>query len=272
VEAVLVDTVFRAPVLDGLGVNAVLLAHDVFHERAAQLAALGLDVRPAGFTAAAEAALAGLAPHIAAIQPDEAEVLARLCPAANVFAAPMPALPCPPPAGRRAVAKLVFLGSAAPANLAGLRWFLARVWPLVAGVTLELVGDAGPALGPLPAGVRALGRVADLAAALHGADLAIAPLPRGSGLKIKLLDYARHGLTTIATPAAVAGFAPGGPFIVAQTPAAFAAAIGQGLRAPPAPAAALAYIAAHYAPEACFAPLAAALNLPREPLEFESSA
>jgi succinoglycan biosynthesis protein ExoO len=260
VEAVLVDTVFRAPVLAGL--NSVLLAHDVFHERAAQLAAAGLEVRPAGFTAAAEAALAGQVRHIAAIQPADADMLARLCPAANVFAAPMPALPCPPPAGRAAGAKLVFLGSATPANVAGLRWFFAEIWPRLAGVTLDIVGDAGLALGTLPERVTARGRVADLAPALHGADVALAPLPYGSGLKLKLLDYARHGLTTIATPAALAGLAPGGPFIEAATPAAFAAAITAVLAAPRPPAAALGYIEAHYTPDACFAPLAAALGLP----------
>jgi hypothetical protein len=261
VEAVLVDTVFRAPVLRGLGgVNSVLLAHDVFHERAAQMAAAGLVVRPA-MSAEAEAALAGLARHVAAIQPAEAAVLARLCPAADVFAAPMPALPCPPPpraAGRR----LVFLGSAAPLNLAGLRWFLADIWPRLAGVTLDILGDAGTALGALPAGVVARGRVAEIAPWLHGADLAIAPLPHGSGLKIKLLDYARHGLTTVASPASLAGLAPGGPFIAAETAADFAVAIRTALAAPRATAAALAYIASHYAPDACFAPLAAALDLP----------
>jgi hypothetical protein len=45
-------------------------------------------------------------------------------------------------------------------------------------------------------------------------------------------------------------------------PADFAAAINALLAAPRAPAAALAYIAKHYAPEVCFAPLAAALGLP----------
>jgi hypothetical protein len=58
----------------------------------------------------------------------------------------------------------------------------------------------------------------------------------------------------------VAGFAPGGPFIVADDAAGFTAAITAALEAPRRTIAALTYVAAHYAPAACFAPLGEAIG------------
>jgi glycosyltransferase involved in cell wall biosynthesis len=261
-DMVLIDTIFRSP-LAPAAPPSVLIAHDLFHRRAAAFAAAGLAPTPA-ITAAQEAALAARCTLIAAIQPEEAALFRSLCPGRAVITLPMPALPCPPPAGRPAGRRLAYLGSAAPANIAGLRWFLAEVWPHLHDITLDIIGDAGPALcstlGVLPAGVTAHGRRRDIASVLHGADLAIAPLTFGSGLKIKLLDYARHGLTTVATGPAVAGFAPGGPFIVADDAAGFTAAITAALEAPRRTIAALTYVAAHYAPAACFAPLGEAIG------------
>jgi succinoglycan biosynthesis protein ExoO len=268
-DAVLVDTIFRAPILaepELAGVNSVLIAHDVFHRRHRALLTAGYSVQPRQLTREDEAALASHARHIAAIQPDEAALLAAMCPAQNVFTAPMPALPCPAlPGTSRLKGRLVFVGSDSLPNLDGLRWFLADVWPLLRphGITLDLVGDCGPALRQLPDGVTRLGRVNGLAVVLHRAALAISPLRVGSGLKIKLLDYARHGLFTVATPPSLQGFAPdeAEPFIAAETATAFANAVLFQIKAPATPDAALAYIARHYGVAASFAGLGAALGL-----------
>jgi hypothetical protein len=98
---------------------------------------------------------------------------------------------------------------------------------------------------------------------LHRAALAIAPLRVGSGLKIKLLDYARHGLFTVATLPSLEGFAPDplAPFIPAATAEAFAEAILQQLAVPPCPDVALAYITRHYGIAASFESLAQALGV-----------
>jgi succinoglycan biosynthesis protein ExoO len=131
-------------------------------------------------------------------------------------------------------------------------------------VTLDLVGDCGAAFKRLPSGVKRLGRVQNHAAILHRAVLAIAPLRVSSGLKIKILDYARHGLTTIMTPESLRGFAAdaNAPFIVAGDAAAFSGAIAARLAAPDAKDAqrALAYVAKHYNAAASFSGLAAALR------------
>jgi len=266
-DAVLVDTIFRAGLLHARElrkVNSVLIAHDVFHRRHAALVTAGYRVRPAALSRADEAAWLCGARHIAASQPDEAALLRAMCPMQNVFTAVVPALPCAPPAGTERIAgRLVFVGSANLPNLDGLRWFFREVWPPLAGrgVTLDLVGDCGAALSQVPLGVNRLGRVAELAPVLHRAALAVAPLRVGSGLKIKLLDYARHGLFTVATPISLEGFAPdkAAPFVMAADANGFTEAVLRGLEAPPVRQAALEYVTRHYGMEASFAALGRAI-------------
>jgi succinoglycan biosynthesis protein ExoO len=265
--AVLVDTMFRAGILGRpqlREVNSVIIAHDVFYRRHQALTSAGYSVQPVRLGPTDEAAWLCGARHIAAIQPEEARLLAAMCPAQNVFVAAMPALPCPPAPGvTRIAGRLVFIGSAALPNLDGLLWFFDEVWPqLPPGLTLDLLGDCGTALRHLPPGVTRLGRRKHLAPVLHRAALAVAPMRVGSGLKIKLLDYARHGLATVATPPSVQGFAPddGAAFIVAEGAAAFATAIMAKLADAPGPEAPLAYVTRNYGMTASFAQLRAALG------------
>jgi succinoglycan biosynthesis protein ExoO len=112
--------------------------------------------------------------------------------------------------------------------------------------------------------VNRLGRLRDLAPVLHRASLAIAPLRVGSGLKIKLLDYARHGLLTVATPSSLEGFAADetAPFIAAGNHTGFALSVLNQVEAGAAPDdRALAYVTRHYGVAASFAGLGAALGL-----------
>ncbi len=267
-QAVLIDTIFRTPLLaepELKGVNSIIISHDIFHRRAMAMEAAGYSVQPRDLTRAREAVLLGRASAVAAIQPDEAGIIRAMCPQMPVFTAPMPALPCPPPPGiSRISGRLVFVGSASLPNLDAMRWFFSEIWPLLGGhgITLDIIGDCGTALRRLPPGVLACGRVPDLAPYLHRAALAIAPLRAGSGLKIKLLDYARHGLTTIVTPPALAGFdgSPASPFIVAGSAVIFAEAVRRAVQGPPQPEAAIAYCTRHYGEEASFSGLKAALQ------------
>ena len=269
-DAVLVDTLFRAAALPppGTGPRRVIFAGDVFHRRHRALAEAGYRPHPAALPAALEAELLNRADAIVAIQPEEAALLRALCPARQVVVAPMPALPCPRPPGLpRLPGRLVFVGSETLPNLDGLRWFLAELWPRLRqadpGITLDIVGACGARLARLPVGVNRLGRVKDLAGVLHRARLAISPLRIGSGLKIKLLDYARHGLTTVATPISLAGFAadPAAPFVPAGVDDGFAAAILGQLAVAPDDGRALAYVERHYGAGASFAGLADVLGL-----------
>jgi len=272
-EIVVVDTVFRAKVFEESGCAGalrLLIATDLFHLRHRALREAGYRVYPAELTEQDEAVLLNLADVIAALQPEEAAVIRTLCPQKRVPGLPMPALPCPRPSGiQRISGRLVFVGSDSLPNLDGLRWWFAEIWPLLKtlypAVTLDLVGDCGAAFAPLPGNVRWLGRVEDLASPLHRAALAIAPLRVGSGLKIKTLDYARHGLVTVGTGEALRGLAPdpARPFILAEDAVGFAQAVAEKLRHPDLEdeQRALRYVAARYGRAASFASLAASLGL-----------
>jgi hypothetical protein len=272
-DAVLVDTIFRAPLLHSAPLaafNSVIIAHDVFHRRHAAITSAGYKVYPERLSRADEAGLLAAASSIAAIQPEEAACIRAMCPQIPVFTAAMPATPCPRPATTARLAhRLVFIGSASLPNLDGLRWFFEAIWPSLQRwqreIRLDLVGDCGTALASLPDGVYRLGRVKNLAPILHRASLAIAPLRVGSGLKIKLLDYARHGLITVAAPASLQGFAadPAAPFIAATNATGFALTILRQLESGASgDERALAYIKRHYGIGPSFAGLGSALGLP----------
>ena len=274
-DAILTDTIFRAPLLAEPGLqhfNSVMLAPDLFYRRHQAMRAAGYLVYPPELSSEKEAALLDLAKTVAAIQPEEAAQIRVMCPARVVCITSMPALPCPPPARTKKWAnRLVFVGSDTLPNLDGLRWFLKEIWPRLRksnpGVTLDLVGNCGTALGRLPSGINRLGRVKNHAAILHRAMLAIAPLRVNSGLKIKILDYARHGLITVLTPDSLRGFAPDpeAPFLVAADAETFADAIlsklaqaetGDAQRA-------LDYVLKYYNTDVSFSGLAEALRLPK---------
>jgi hypothetical protein len=274
-DAVLVDTVFRAPVLAhdlAAPFHSLIVAHDVFHLRHLALVSAGYRVHPAIFTRDMEVLLLQLADAVAAIQPEEAAVIRRMCPDKTVFAAPMPAVPCPrSPGVDRLPDRLVFVGSDSLPNLDGMRWFFSEIWPRLrvwrTTLTLDLVGTCGKALPAVPDGVNRVGQVKNLAPFLHRASLAISPLRTGSGLKVKMLDYARHGLTTVATPASLQGFAADeeAPFIAASDAIAFTNAVAAQLRMNRPGAAerrALDYVTRHYGVERSFAGFGAALGLP----------
>jgi succinoglycan biosynthesis protein ExoO len=264
-DAVLIDTMFRTGLLDRPEVRSlrsVVVTHDLFHRRHAALKMAGYRVEPAVLGRQDEAALLDRAGAIVAIQAEEAVLLREMCPDRPVIVVPMPAAAQPRPDGvTRDPDRLVFVGSDTLPNLDGLRWFFDAIWPGLRAarpsIMLDVAGDCGAAIGRLPAGVRRLGRVADLAPALHRAALAIAPLRTGSGLKVKLLDYARHGLWTVATGEARAGLAADcrPPIFVADQPATFGATILAALAQQPVEADAIAFVSRHYAAAQVFAPL-----------------
>jgi hypothetical protein len=260
-DALFIDTIFRTPVLHTEHPRSLMLAHDIFHHRSAALQAAGIACTPV-ITAAFEAQCAAKCAAIVAIQPEEASLFAtELTPDRDVISLTMPVLPCPPPAGTARIARrLVFLGSATPPNIDGLAWFFADIWPALQNdnFTLDLVGDCARPFPRLPANVTALGRIDNIAPILHRAAAAISPLRAGSGLKVKMLDYARHGLVTVATQASLQGFQPGGPFLPARSAADFITALKTAATMPAQTG--LDYIARHYMPGTAFAPLAALLK------------
>lgn len=87
---------------------------------------------------------------------------------------------------------------------------LMKLWPRIAegipGAELVIIGRPAARL-ELPAGVRELGFVPDLDAALAGVRGILAPIHTGGGVRVKILDAASRGIPIVGTEAAVGSLA-----------------------------------------------------------------
>jgi len=241
------------------GPARALLLHDVFALRAESLDALG---RPADFDTgmiARETAAFRAADLCLAIKPEEAAHVAAVAPGTAAvtlpFAVDVPrtdlAAPRPPVA--------VFVGAVNRPNLDALAWLLDAIWPEVhrrrPDARLRVVGRvAGGHDGAWPAGAEPVGFVEDLGAEYARAEVVLAPIRFGSGVKIKLIEGLAHGLPGVATPVGAEGLVTLPPRVlrIAGPAGDFAAAVLAALADPdPAAArrAAREAAAAHYARE-----------------------
>ncbi len=246
-DIVLADYCFLTPgipyALGAPGASAVVM-HDLFSSRPLHFAALGATDSVAALDEATEAGLLGRAALVIAIQHEEAASVRRMLPAGpDVLVAPMAVVsvgaPQPGEGGG-----LLFVGSATMPNVDAMRWFLAEIWPLIRvrrhDARLVVAGSVCTALdGALPAGVILLGRVAQLADHYRRADVVIAPLRVGSGLKIKLVEALAHGKPVVATRLTAQGITEqlGDCVVLADTASDFANATLALLAAPAARAA-----------------------------------
>ncbi len=265
-DLVLADYCFLTPgipyALAAPGTSAVVM-HDLFSSRPAHFAAIGAADSVATLDAAREAVLLGQAGLVIAIQHEEAAAVRRMLPAGpDVVVAPMavePVAAAQPGEG----GGLFFVGSATEPNVDAMRWFLAEVWPLIRArrgdARLVVAGSVCTALaGATPEGVLLLGRVADLAGHYRRADVVIAPLRVGSGLKIKLVEALAHGKPVVATRLTAQGVTEqlGGSVVLADSAADFAEATLALLAAPAARAfqatAALAVARDHFTAPAAY--------------------
>ncbi|HYE35024.1 glycosyltransferase [Methylocaldum sp.] len=231
-DYVFVDTIFRTRAVESLPNHArkLLIAHDVFHKRCESLAARGMTAVPP-VSREQEQAILGRFDVLIAISDEDARDLEDLAPEAEIVTLSVPVESRP--IKRRTVPEphILYLGSQAPHNVDGLRWFLENVWPLVREArddfVLDVAGEAGLALNPGMPGVVLHGRVRDLSELAGRALFAINPVLAGSGMKIKMLDYFAFGLPCITTGVGAAGFPPAdeSPLGICDDPADFAAAI-----------------------------------------------
>lgn len=166
-----------------------------------------------------------------AIQGMESKIFSTIFPEKPVVVARMAASPVSLP---RAVGRTVlFVGSAHQANLQGLRWFITEAWPavlrevpdallLVAGGICDVLSTAE---GPR---VQLLGRMDSLRDAYGQARVVIAPILRGSGLKIKILEAVSFGSPVVTTSVGAEGYEDLRPELrVADDAASFAASTVQ---------------------------------------------
>ena len=108
---------------------------------------------------------------------------------------------------KQGIPEVVFVGDMhAKHNHAAVMWTLEHVLPVLAGrARLVLAGSGTQELSPSSREVELLGFVDDLSEVLIRADVCIAPLLAGAGVKTKMLDYVRQGCRILATPPAIEG-------------------------------------------------------------------
>lgn len=265
-DAIVADYVFQAEAIASVlrpDAPSAIVMHDLYSARAGSFGALADRDPVAGLSAEAECAMLARADAVIAIQPDEAAFVAREVPGVRVILAPIAARPVAAAQPGAIPDTLLFVASNTAPNVIALEWFFADIWPSVRarrpGARLTVAGTVADAFARAPAGVRFLGRVADLSGLYRDAALVVSPLRTGSGLKVKLVDALAQGKAIVATGVTLQGVEDwvGGAVARADDAAAFAAAI-EALLADGAARAALAEAAlavAHrrFTPETCYA-------------------
>jgi glycosyltransferase involved in cell wall biosynthesis len=191
-----------------LDVPSIVVMHDLFGDRAAQFAELGV-IDAVALDARTELALLARTDAIVAIQETEAAIVRRALPKSDVILAPMSVVAVGKPQPGLG-AHLLFVGSNTAPNVDGLTWFLADVWPnirrTVPEATLTVAGTVSWGMQvAAPDGVSFLGAVSNLDDHYQRAAVVVVPLRLGSGLKIKLIEALGQGKAIVATSVAVEG-------------------------------------------------------------------
>jgi glycosyltransferase involved in cell wall biosynthesis len=232
-DAVLANFCWMTPLYENIGgVRKLVLAHDVAYQRhqldfgKAGHAGIGL---PAA-NKEGESRLLRCADTILAISGEDAAAFREMVPDRAIAVVQKSAALTRLGPGRQR-GRCLFVGGLNDANLQGLLWFLADVWPLVQAsrpdAVLHVCGricELAPAA--LPAGVVLRGRVDDLKPEYLDAEVVVVPLLQGTGVKIKLVEACSFGKACVTTAVGLQGL----PFLrdgvlEANEPIAFAQAV-----------------------------------------------
>ncbi|GAB6845924.1 glycosyltransferase involved in cell wall biosynthesis [Methylorubrum rhodinum] len=214
-RAALVNYVFLSAALERVppGVLRLIDTHDRFADRQTQYRPFRAEPNFFYTDAAGEAAGLARADVVLAIQAAEARHFAEISPARVLLLPPL-FPPQRPFAVPERVARIGFLGHGNDPNLFSIGRF-ARAWAqgwtpdrpelVIAGeICRSLAGLEGP-------GVRLLGYLDSLADFYAQADLVVAPMLMGSGLKMKVGEALSYGRPVIGTEIGLEGFEPEDP-------------------------------------------------------------
>lgn len=176
---------------------------------------------------------AAAADYTLVVAPEEAELLQRLCPTAQVRVLSNIHTVMPASGGAAGRRDLLFVGNFVHMpNRDAAQHFVADIWPQVRShlpdAVVRLVGLPVAEVSALAApDVIVTGHVPDLAPFYAASRMAIAPLRFGAGVKGKVLEAMGYGLPVVMTPIAAEGThaRPDVDALIATTPADFAAAV-----------------------------------------------
>jgi glycosyltransferase involved in cell wall biosynthesis len=119
-------------------------------------------------------------------------------------------------------------------NIAGLQWFLNKVWAKVLesrpNARLIIAGKGGENVNiprEVQSTVETLGYVHDISHLYERAAISICPLLSGGGTRIKIIESAAHGVPTVSTTIGTEGlsFRDGDSILIRDSPADFSAAV-----------------------------------------------
>jgi hypothetical protein len=276
-SAVVCTYAFCAPIVADLGrpVLKICDVQDILHEHADACRKVTGETTTFSLPAATEAFLWRQWDVLVAITPEDAERIARhALPHQHLTTArhAMPSLAAAPEAGADDVA--LYAASDNTSNIKSVAWLLEHVWPRVRQVRPSArLRIAGLICRALPAGahempgVEILGFRDDIHRELNECGVLVAPYLFGSGLKIKVVEAACAGKAVVTTKGGVfgSGLQPGHAIEVHDDPAAFADALagllGDGARRATLAASALTQAQRLFSPDACYAPIAEAIEL-----------
>jgi hypothetical protein len=160
-----------------------------------------------GFVATVERTLLAEAALVLACSEDDAAAFRPQ--ARRVVPMPHGVLPAPPAAAApQGPARIGFLGSAHPPNIAAARFILEVLAPALPEARFEIAGGVCGALAATAPNVLLHGVLpaAALSVAMAGWTLALNPVEGGGGASLKVADYLAHGLPSLSTPQAARGF------------------------------------------------------------------
>lgn len=210
-DAVLVEYVFMSKAFEAFEAPClkVLDTHDCFGLRHRHYLEAGLKPQWFSTTMAAEELGFRRADFVLAIQASEAQKFTGRLSGTDTHVLQvghLVDLAAPPPPSTREAA--VFVGSSNPLNVAGARYFIEQVLPLVReakpGFELLLAGSISGQIDATP-GVVKLGFVPKLQDAFASAMVAINPMTAGTGLNIKLLDAMAAAMPIVTTRSGARG-------------------------------------------------------------------
>jgi len=267
-DVMLVDYAWQAELLDFRppGATGIILTHDLVFQRRDAFLSIGAIPDVPDWDRKTESAYLRKADIVLIEREGDRLEFEDLAPKSEVIVAPL-ALHPRVMDGCTKRGRCIFVGGVAPHNVDGLRWFLRHVWPLVltqtCGATLHICGRIHSAfendeLKLLP-GLNWRGAVDDLADEYSQAEVAIAPVLAGSGLKTKVIEALSFGVPVVATVEGAAGITDASAVSVAEDVEKFAARIGELLgddsRKAALRTAALDYVRSRLSPEALYGPI-----------------
>ena len=188
-----------------------VLMHDLLSVRAEEFRRMGLPIDFLEFGIAEEADWVSHADFCLYASKDEQSVFSRFVPETDALWL-KPAVPAPSDVVASDDApKLVYLGTQHAGNVDALDHLLTRIWPKVRAAVphaeLLVVGSIGEELATSSeAGVRVLGRVANLATVGGAQRIGLAPTRLATGVSIKVAEYLMLGMPVVAYRKALQGF------------------------------------------------------------------